>query len=169
MIFFKCLLYPLLVINMKSRSPREENVALCTLIDFWTKYLQFKYTVDIPVKSWFAKLCARKKLIIGSLSNDDGDGKENGNSWIKFDVSTAEAYMTSESIFWFGAAEQLSSTRSAPCNTTPARQRFKRRAYFGNVFSWISACALSLFISPELVYAWRLGIRSVSTGAENGS
>ena len=104
MIFFKSPLYPLLVVNMKSRSPREENVALCTPIDFWTKYLQFKYTVNIPIKSWFAKLCARKKLIIGSLSNDDGDGKENGNSWIKFDVSTAEAYMTSESIFliWWG-------------------------------------------------------------------
>ena len=45
-----------LVVHMKSRSPREENVALGTWIDFLTKYLQFKYTVDrviyAHVKNW---------------------------------------------------------------------------------------------------------------------
>ena len=39
-----------LVVHMKSRSPRDENVALGTWIDFLTKYLQFKYTVDRVIK-----------------------------------------------------------------------------------------------------------------------
>ena len=50
-----------LVVHMKSRSPRDENVALGTWIDFLTKYLQFKYTVDSVIKPWFAKLYAHVK------------------------------------------------------------------------------------------------------------
>ena len=88
MIFFKSPLYPLLVVNMKSRSPREENVALCTLIDFWTKYLQFKYTVDIYRSNLDLRNFAHvKKLIIGSLSNDDRDSKENGKIFNRFGLA----------------------------------------------------------------------------------
>ena len=50
-----------LVVHMKSRSSRDENVALGTWIDFLTKYLQFKYTVDRVIKPWFAKLYAHVK------------------------------------------------------------------------------------------------------------